>query len=398
MSGPVGRLAASRWSRARQSASSSAGTPSTHSDGGTGSCELFMRRGHRPPIRRTVPSRRVPRRERRRRCTSPRPGSAPRPSLARAPCTGRCPRSRRPPTRLSSALRERSVATPKSRITTRPSWVTRTFDGLMSRCSFPAPCSAWTPSTSCRSARRSRSRSAGEVFGNGSGAVARAPASSRMGAVIRVGPRVRDAQDARGRLDIATRPRLLNEGEEVGPVDELHREEDVVSLRDDELVEAHEVRVMNVGERPKLLLEPKEGRRGEAEQTLQGDDLTPLAIERFVDDAHAAFADPTYDVEALVAAPLGHAPRLGRRVGRQCSAVFRCVARWLRTIAAHVCIIEVASMKRGTTTLATLAFVARRGKSALVCALADERHAGERGSGGAGASTRIGITASAPQA
>ena len=52
-----------------------------------------------------------------------------------------------------TGARAASVATPKSRMTTRPSGVTRTLDGLTSRCSFPAACSASQPLDELRTAR-----------------------------------------------------------------------------------------------------------------------------------------------------------------------------------------------------------------------------------------------------
>ena len=52
-----------------------------------------------------------------------------------------------------------SVTRPKSRIFTRPSRVTSTFDGLRSRWSSPRSCIAATPSASCGSTRRSRATS-----------------------------------------------------------------------------------------------------------------------------------------------------------------------------------------------------------------------------------------------
>ena len=52
-----------------------------------------------------------------------------------------------------------STTRPRSSSTTRPCRVTRTFDGLMSRCTLPAPCSATSPVASCNSVARSRDSS-----------------------------------------------------------------------------------------------------------------------------------------------------------------------------------------------------------------------------------------------
>jgi hypothetical protein len=62
------------------------------------------------------------------------------------------------PTTTSSSSWVTSAASrtsPRSRITTRPSFATRTFDGLMSRWTFPAACSAMSPCVSCASDSRS---------------------------------------------------------------------------------------------------------------------------------------------------------------------------------------------------------------------------------------------------
>ncbi len=81
-------------------------------------------------------------------------------------------------------------------------------------------------------------------------------------------------------------------------------------LVDDELVEVHQIRVPHVGERPELLLEEVEGRRVEAEQLLQRDELAALAIEGLVDDAHAALAEAPDHLVASGALPIR---RLGDR-------------------------------------------------------------------------------------
>ena len=44
--------------------------------------------------------------------------------------------------------------------------------------------------------------------------------------------------------------------------------------------------MLNVRQRPELLLEPVERQGIEAQQRLEGDGVAPLAILRLVDDAH----------------------------------------------------------------------------------------------------------------
>jgi hypothetical protein len=123
--------------------------------------------------------------------------------------------------------------------------------------------------------------------------------------------------------------------QEVGSADQIHREEDLVALGHHQLVGAHEVRVMNVGESPELLLEAVEPRRGEVEQSFESDGLATFAIEGLVDDSHPAFADATYDVVAFVASPLRCPRRLDRGVSRQSPTVSLGCARRIGEICPH---------------------------------------------------------------
>ncbi|MBK7865300.1 MAG: hypothetical protein IPJ65_43235 [Archangiaceae bacterium] len=58
--------------------------------------------------------------------------------------------------RAAALLWSTSVASPKSRITTCPSGVTRRLLGLMSRCTLPDSCSAISPRVSCTRHERTR--------------------------------------------------------------------------------------------------------------------------------------------------------------------------------------------------------------------------------------------------
>ncbi len=102
---------------------------------------------------------------------------------------------------------------------------------------------------------------------------------------------------------------LLYVGQEVGPVDQLHREKDPVVVGDHELVQLDEVPMVNVGERSKLLLEEIESARARVEKGLQGDVLLPFAVERLVDDAHAAAADAAEDLVTRGSLPALVEPR-----------------------------------------------------------------------------------------
>jgi hypothetical protein len=91
--------------------------------------------------------------------------------------------------------------------------------------------------------------------------------------------------------------------EEVDAVDELHGDEPVVALAD-QLAQADQVHVVHVGERAELLLEAEQRVRLELAQHLEGHAAAVGVIDRLVDDAHAAGADPPEDLEALRAAEL----------------------------------------------------------------------------------------------
>ena len=98
-------------------------------------------------------------------------------------------------------------------------------------------------------------------------------------------------------------------GEEIDPAYELHREEDVAGVDGDELVKPNQVHVMKVRQRAKLLLEAIESGGVEARQCLERQRLRALTVERFVDDAHSALADPSHD-------PVASGPLPVRRRGR----------------------------------------------------------------------------------
>ena len=112
---------------AMQSASRSLGAPSTHAEGRGGSIAfLSVRTSVIEPTK--GGRRRAPRRASRRRCTNPtRAPALLRRRPARAPCSARYRRSRPRSTDDARSTSQSSVATPKSRITTRPSRVTRTL-------------------------------------------------------------------------------------------------------------------------------------------------------------------------------------------------------------------------------------------------------------------------------
>src|SRR5439155_17229960 len=86
--------------------------------------------------------------------------------------------------------------------------------------------------------------------------------------------------------------------EEIDPVDQLHREEPLLLVRR-QLVEGDEVRVGNIGQRAKLLLELYEGLRGDVAQDLEGDGDVPLPVDRRIHDTVATSAETPLDDEAV---------------------------------------------------------------------------------------------------
>ena len=86
--------------------------------------------------------------------------------------------------------------------------------------------------------------------------------------------------------------------EEVHPLDQLHGHQPAL-LGVEELVELHEVGVVQVGEGPELLLEPVEARAVRLPQGLEGHHATIPLVANLVDHAGAALAERLEHGEAL---------------------------------------------------------------------------------------------------
>ncbi len=99
---------------------------------------------------------------------------------------------------------------------------------------------------------------------------------------------------------------------EIPARDELHRQEDAVGLGRDEFVEAYEVAMQDVRERPEFLFEQVKSARTETKERLDRDSPVLLAVVGLVDDAHSPVAD----------APQHLVPR-GPRPGQQVALVGR---------------------------------------------------------------------------
>src|SRR5207247_380403 len=92
-------------------------------------------------------------------------------------------------------------------------------------------------------------------------------------------------------------PQILDEGRTLY---ELHREEAVL-VTDEQLVQLHETRVSDVGERPELLFEEVQLGRIPAAERLQGDLGARLEVVDAIHHAHAAAAELFEQAESCVA-------------------------------------------------------------------------------------------------
>jgi hypothetical protein len=96
----------------------------------------------------------------------------------------------------------------------------------------------------------------------------------------------------RGRLDP-----FADVLEEVSASDELHREKPLIRLGH-QLVERHQIRVGEVGQRAELLLEAEQGVGSRPLQRLQGHHGPAVLIERLENDTEAAGSEPALEPKA----------------------------------------------------------------------------------------------------
>ena len=173
------------------------------------------------------------------------------------------------------------------------------FDGLTSRWTLPAACSASSPLASCGRAERSRASSVATAatrmliegtrrncIGGSSTELMRSSTSGSSTATPSA------SMGARGRTYGADRA-----------LDELHGEKPLVAVGD-ELPERDEVAVVDVLQRAKLALEAQQGlravpARAQALQGLEGDARVALAVEGLEDHAHAPLAQRAQQLEAV---------------------------------------------------------------------------------------------------
>ena len=87
-------------------------------------------------------------------------------------------------------------------------------------------------------------------------------------------------------------------GEEVDPLDQLHRDEPVASVRD-QLIQAHQVGMGDVRQCSEFILEAIEFGRAGGPHRLQGHDPIPTAIVGPIDNSHPAMAQFPEDRVAL---------------------------------------------------------------------------------------------------
>ena len=93
---------------------------------------------------------------------------------------------------------------------------------------------------------------------------------------------------------------------------ELHREEAALVL-DEQLVEAHQVRVRHIGEASEFSFQPIEVGRARPQEGFQCDDLVANSVVHFIDDAHSARTQPTHHPKAPGAGKIALRPRTADR-------------------------------------------------------------------------------------
>jgi hypothetical protein len=96
---------------------------------------------------------------------------------------------------------------------------------------------------------------------------------------------------------------------EINAIDQLHGEEHSVRLRDDQLVEPHEVAMADVRQDPKLLFQTVEGRGVERRQCLERDPLVAPPIAGLVNHPHPPSPDAANDLVVLGGHPPGDVER-----------------------------------------------------------------------------------------
>jgi hypothetical protein len=96
--------------------------------------------------------------------------------------------------------------------------------------------------------------------------------------------------------------------EQVPALDQLHGVKPVAVFAD-QLAQAHQVRVRQIGERAELALEAPQVLRIERAQRLERNARTALVVPRLVDHAHTARPQPALDGEALGAGELARKHR-----------------------------------------------------------------------------------------
>ena len=191
---------------------------------------------------------------------------------------------------------------------------------------MPAPWMAATPSASWRKEARSR-----PGLEHAAGAADRAPRRRRARAGSSCRARWRRARASRWRPTGARcrrrRPVTPRTQRKNGaPATSSIVKKSLVALGD-ELVERDEVRVRDVGERAELALEADDGAAVDVAQGLERDHLVALAIERLVDDAHAAGAEAALHGEAA-AAEVERAGRGRRGRGQEEGAPPPIISEW----------------------------------------------------------------------
>ncbi len=204
------------------------------------------------------------------------------------------------PTALASVSCSESISktSPKSSSTTRPSVVTRTFDGFTSRCTLPAAWSAESPRATCRNASRSRTSLKLPEVNVGAptsdGGKVPSGGSSTSVSVVWLGRRSTAVGDSDTWLR-REEPRIHVSRSTPSTSSIVKKTSSSTATSSPK---GHQIAVVDVLQRAKLVLHARDGVAVVPQDGLERHALVPLDVERLVHHAHPALADTTQDLEA----------------------------------------------------------------------------------------------------
>src|SRR5262249_23226364 len=110
--------------------------------------------------------------------------------------------------------------------------------------------------------------------------------------------------------------------DQIHAAEQLHREEPLTSGLE-QLAEPDQVRMVEIRERAKLLLEPEDRVAIDVAQRLERDLLSVLIVEGLVDHAHAAHTELADDLEPIGARESAAIPRYVHPTTAYCTSLRR---------------------------------------------------------------------------